>query len=95
MLHEMGYSLQSAKKSTEGTAHPDRNEQFEEINATAQRFLERGNPVISVDTKKKELVGAFKNAGQEWQPGKTPEKTLVHDFPKALRRHVHGQRNQW
>ena len=81
MLHEMGYSLQSAKKSTEGTSHPDRNEQFEEINARAERFLKGGSPVISVDTKKKELVGAFKNAGQEWQPSKTPEKTLVHDFP--------------
>jgi hypothetical protein len=81
MLHELGYSLQSAKKSKEGSSHPDRNEQFEEINATAQHFLKQGNPVISVDTKKKELVGAFKNAGQEWQPIKTPEKALVHDFP--------------
>lgn len=81
MLHEMGYSLQSVRKSTEGTSHPDRNAQFEHINATAEHFLKRGEPVISVDTKKKELVGDFKNAGQEWHPSKTPEKVLVHDFP--------------
>jgi hypothetical protein len=81
LLHELGYSLRSVRKSTEGTAHPDRNGQFEHINATAADFLERGRPVISVDTKKKELVGDFKNAGEEWQPEGTPEKVLVHDFP--------------
>ena len=81
LLHDLGYSLRSVRKSTEGAAHPDRNAQFEHINATAEDFLERGSAVISVDTKKKELVGDFKNAGKEWQPKGKPEKVLVHDFP--------------
>lgn len=81
LLHEMGYSLQSVRKTREGISHPDRNEQFEYINALANEFLVCGEPVISVDTKKKELVGEFKNAGKEWQPRGTPEKALVHDFP--------------
>ena len=68
LLHELGYSLQSVRKSREGTSHPDRNAPFEHINAKADDFLERGQPVASVDTKKKELVGDFKNGGQEWQP---------------------------
>jgi len=82
MLHDLGYSLQSVRKSTEGQAHPDRNAQFEHINAKAEDFLQRKQPVISVDTKKKELVGDFKNAGREWQPKGEPEKALVHDFPQ-------------
>ena len=81
LLHELGYRLQSVRKIREGTSHPDRNEQFEHINATAALFLRRKQPVISVDTKKKELVGDFKNGGREWQPQATPEKVLVHDFP--------------
>lgn len=81
LLHELGYSLQSVSKSREGLSDPDRNAQFEYINATAMDFLKRTQPVISVDTKKKELVGDFKNSGQEWHPKGTPEKTLVHDFP--------------
>ena len=81
LLHELGYSLTSVRKSTEGAAHPDRNEQFEPINASAESFLGRGSPVISVDTKKKELVGDFKNAGREWHLKGEPEKVLVHDFP--------------
>jgi len=81
LLHELGYSLQSLRKSREGAAHPDRNAQFEYINATASRFLRGKQPVISVDTKKKELVGNFRNAGQEWQPKGEPDKVLVHDFP--------------
>lgn len=81
LLHELGYSLQSVRKSREGTSHPDRNAQFEHINAMAADFQQRNQPVISVDTKKKELVGDFKNAGQEWQPKETPEKVQVHDFP--------------
>jgi hypothetical protein len=81
LLHALGYRLQSVRKSREGTAHPDRNAQFEHINATAAVFLQRSQPVISVDTKKKELVGDFKNAGQEWQPTGTPEPVRVHDFP--------------
>jgi hypothetical protein len=81
LLHELGYRLQALRKSREGTSHPDRNAQFEHINAAAASFLERQHPVISVDTKKKELVGDFKNAGQEWQPTGTPEPVRVHDFP--------------
>ena len=81
LLHDLGYSLRSVRKTTEGAAHPDRNAQFEYINGVAAEFLERGSPVISVDTKKKELVGDFKNAGKEWQPAGQPEKVLVHDFP--------------
>jgi hypothetical protein len=81
LLHQLGYRLQSVRKSREGTGHPDRNAQFEWINATADDFLQRQEPVISVDTKKKELVGDFKNAGQEWQPAGTPELVRVHDFP--------------
>jgi hypothetical protein len=81
LLHELGYSLRSVRKTTEGTSHPDRNAQFEHINDTAADFLAHGRPVISVDTKKKELVGDFKNAGREWQPAGKPEKVLVHDFP--------------
>jgi hypothetical protein len=82
LLHDLGYRLQAARKSREGSSHPDRNAQFEHINAIADRCLQRGQPVISVDTKKKELVGDFKNAGREWQPKGTPEVTLVHDFPQ-------------
>jgi hypothetical protein len=81
LLHDLGYSLQSVRKSREGTSHPDRNAQFALINATAAAFLREGHPVISVDTKKKELVGDFKNAGQEWQPARQPETARVHDFP--------------
>ena len=81
LLNELGYRLRSVRKSREGTSHPDRNAQFEYINATAAAFLQRQQPVISVDTKKKELVGDFKNAGREWQPSGTPELVRVHDFP--------------
>ena len=81
LLHELGYSLKSVRKSPERTAHPDRNAQFEHINAAAADFLARGSPVISVDTKKKELVGDLGNAGKERQPAGNPEKVLVHDFP--------------
>ncbi|MFH0918818.1 MAG: ISAzo13 family transposase, partial [Fibrobacterota bacterium] len=80
-LHELGYSLQSIQKSREGTSHPDRNAQFEYINSTVEDFQQNKQPVISVDTKKKELVGDFKNGGREWQPKSSPEKSLVHDFP--------------
>ena len=70
------------RKSREGASHPDRNAQFEHINTTAEAFLQRRQPVVSVDAKKKELVGEFKNAGQEWQPKGRPETVLVHDFPQ-------------
>ena len=80
LLRGLGYSLQANRKTREGTQHPDRNAQFEYINEQAKDFLRRGQPVISVDTKKKELVGNFKNGGREWQPSKAPEKVRVHDF---------------
>src|SRR5881628_1628418 len=81
LLWDLGYRLQSVRKRREGASHPDRNAQFEHINGTAEKFLRRRQPVISVDTKKKELVGNFRNAGREWQPMGTPEQVLVHDFP--------------
>jgi hypothetical protein len=81
LLNGMGYRLQAAQKTREGASHPDRNRQFEYINTIASRYLRRGQPVISVDTKKKELVGDFKNGGREWEPKGTPEKVRVHDFP--------------
>jgi hypothetical protein len=82
MLNKLGYRLQAVQKRNEGTSHPDRNAQFEHINATAAQYLSLGQPVISVDTKKKELVGDFKNGGREWQPTGKPERALVHDFPQ-------------
>ena len=81
LLREHGYSLQAPSKSVEGAQHPDRNAQFEHINAKAQDCIERGVPVISVDTKQKELIGNFKNGGREWQPKGSPERVDVHDFP--------------
>jgi hypothetical protein len=81
LLKEHDYSLQAPNKSVEGAQHPDRNAQFEHINAKAEDCLQRGVPVLSVDTKKKELVGNFKNAGREWQPQGEPELVDVHDFP--------------
>jgi hypothetical protein len=81
MLKDHGYSLQAPTKSVEGAQHPDRNAQFEHINATADDCIDRGVPVISVDTKKKELVGNFKNGGREWQLKDEPELVDVHDFP--------------
>ena len=81
LLRDTGYSLQAASKTVEGRQHPDRNAQFEHINAKAKSCIARGVPFISVDTKKKELVGNFKNAGQEWQPKGEPDLVDVHDFP--------------
>ena len=80
LLREDGYSLQANRKTREGTQHPDRNAQFEFVNAQMKRFLKRGQPAISVDTKKKELVGDFKNSGREWLPQGRPEEVRVHDF---------------
>ncbi len=82
LLREMGYSLQGNRKVMEGTNHPDRDAQFQHINDTVNKHQQRSQPVISVDTKKKELVGEFKNAGTEWQPKGQPEKVNVYDFPK-------------
>jgi Rhodopirellula transposase DDE domain len=80
LLHEMDYSLQANQKALEGSQHADRNQQFEYISRKAQRYLKQGEPVISVDTKKKELVGDFRNPGREWQPQGQAEKVRVHDF---------------
>jgi hypothetical protein len=80
LLYASGYSLQATQKTLEGTSHPDRNAQFEFINDRVDACHRRGAPVISVDTKKKELVGAFKNAGREWQPSGDPVAVRVHDF---------------
>jgi hypothetical protein len=80
LLHEMGYSLQGNQKTLEGVSHPDRNAQFEYINTRVKTFQKCGQPVISVDTKKKELVGDFKNGGREWHPEGNPTKVRVHDF---------------
>jgi hypothetical protein len=76
----MGYSLQGNRKTLEGTSHPDRDAQFRHIHEAVQLQLGLGEPVISVDTKKKELVGPFKNAGREWRPKGDPELVLMHDF---------------
>jgi len=91
-LRELGYSLQANSKTREGSRHMDRNAQFHYINDQALVFLRAGDPVISVDTKKKELVGNFKNQGREWQPKGTPEAVKVHDFidPKLGRAVPYG-----
>ena len=80
LLGGLGYSLQANVKTREGRQHPDRDAQFRHINAVAKRAVDRHEPVISVDTKKKELVGDFKNAGREWRPKGEPELVRVHDF---------------
>jgi hypothetical protein len=80
LLHALDYSLQAPRKTREGAAHPDRNAQFEHINRHVRAFQRRGQPVISVDTKKKELVGDFKNGGREWHPQGSPEHVRTHDF---------------
>jgi hypothetical protein len=80
LLRDLGYSLQANRKTKEGGQHPDRNAQFEYLNAQVKDFLASGDPVLSVDTKKKELVGNFKNNGREWRPQGSPEEVKVHDF---------------
>jgi len=81
LLHDLNYSLQSNRKTEEGGNHPDRDSQFRHINTAVKRHLACGWPVISVDTKKKELVGNYHNAGQQWRPSKQPRQVLGHDFP--------------
>jgi hypothetical protein len=80
LLHDLGYSLQANRKTREGSSHADRDAQFEHINRQVCAFQEQGQPVVSVDTKKKELIGDFKNAGQEWQPEGAPEEVHMYDF---------------
>jgi hypothetical protein len=81
LLQAMDYSLQANRKVREGTSHPDRDAQFRHINQRVCAFQQEGQPCISVDTKKKELVGDFKNPGQEWQPAGQPEEVRAKDFP--------------
>jgi transposase len=80
LLHQMGYSLQAPAKQLEGTAHPDRDGQFRYLNSQVTERLAAGEPVISVDTKKKELIGRYANGGTEWQPAGEPEQVNDHDF---------------
>jgi hypothetical protein len=80
LLWQSGYSLQANRKAREGSSHPDRNAQFEYINRMTKQFLEQSQPSISVDTKKKELIGDFRNAGRRWLPAGEPERVRVHDF---------------
>ena len=86
LLKELGYSLQGNRKTLEGTAHPDRNAQFEYLNGKTAGQIAKGEPVISVDTKKKELVGQYKNAGKDLRPMGLPEEVDVHDFMGDLGR---------
>ena len=81
LLDKLGYSLQSTRKRMEGKTHPDRNAQFEFINDKVKNFQVRNQPVVSVDAKKKELIGRFSNAGREYQPKGKPEETETYDFP--------------
>ena len=81
LLHDLDYSLQVNRKTREGKGHPDRDAQFQYIDKQVRAFQKAGHPVISVDSKKRELIGDFKNPGQEWQPGGTPEKVKIYDFP--------------
>jgi transposase len=81
LLHDLGYSLQANRKTLEGRAHPDRDAQFQYINRRAKTFQRQGQPVVSVDTKKKELVGQFRHSGREWYPQRQPEEVQGHDFP--------------
>ncbi len=79
LLHKLGYRLQANRKTREGSSHPDRDVQFHYINDRVKEALAAGEPAISVDTKKKELVGDFRNAGREWRPQGSPEEVRVHD----------------
>ena len=82
LLHDLGYSLQANRKTIEGKGHPDRDAQFQYINRRVKAFQRRGQPVVSVDAKKKELVGPFRNGGREWRPRGRPEPVEVYDFAK-------------
>ena len=88
LLHALGYSLQSNIKVVEGAQHPDRNAQFGYINEQVRRHLRRGEPVVSVDTKKKELIGNYRNSGREWRAAHDPRPVNTYDFidPRRARR---------
>lgn len=81
LLHQQGFSLQSNRKTEEGGDHPDRDAQFRHINTQVKRALAAGTPAVSVDTKKKELIGNYDNKGQQWRPAKRPRTVNGHDFP--------------
>ena len=81
LLVDLGYSLQANRKTEEGKDHPDRDAQFEHINRKVRSFQRRGQPVVSVDTKKKEIVGNYKNPGREWEPRGRPRRVQSKDFP--------------
>lgn len=92
LLREQGFSLQSNRKTEEGADHPDSDAQFRHINAQVKRALATGVPVVSVDTKKKELLGSYENSGKQWLPAKRPIKVNGHDFssPDVPRACLHG-----
>ena len=92
LLHELGYSLQANVKTLEGTRHPDRDLQFRYLNKQVRQHLRQAEPIISVDTKKKELVGSYLNRGRQWRPQGQPEKVNVHDFidPKETKAIPYG-----
>ena len=102
ILKELGFSLQANQKTLEGATHPDRDKQFSFINKRAKWFLERGYPMVSIDTKKKELIGNYKNGGKQWRKQGNPERVNVHDFagpecPKAVPYGVYdvGKNEAW
>jgi hypothetical protein len=92
ILHSLGYSLQSNRKTEEGTDHPDRDAQFRHISAAVKQSLKQNSPVISCDTKKKEILGNYSNGGRQWLPAKQPKKVQGHDFPgpKVPRAYPYG-----
>ena len=81
ILRSLGYSLQGTRKTLEGQQHPDRDAQFQYVNGLAEQFLASGDPVISVDTKKKELIGRYAQSGHEWHPQGQPVEVSTYDFP--------------
>jgi hypothetical protein len=85
LLKQQGYRLQRTVKTLEGAQHPDRDAQFRYLGEQARQHLADAQPVVSVDTKKKELVGRYANGGQEWQPSGQPKAVSVHDFPDPER----------
>ncbi len=96
LLKEAGYSLQGNRKTREGSSHPDRNAQFEHINSQVRAFHKQRQPVISVDTKKKELVGDFKNGGREWRPKGAPRRfAFTTSWTKNLARRSHTACTTW
>ena len=94
LLRSMDYSLQGNRKTEEGKNHPDRDAQFRHINEQVRRALAAGRPVVSVDTKKKELIGNYENRGRQWRKAKSPRKVNGHDFPGPAVPRARGRQNQ-